>query len=103
LAFNIPQAKVSATPTPGWNKTYGGTDADGAYSLVQTSDGGYALAGVGGYSEFCLVKADGSGNMQLNQTYGIPEFPSFLVLPLFATLTMLAVVLAKKKTRKVGT
>jgi hypothetical protein len=28
-----------------WNKTYGGTGSDGAFDLVQTNDGGYALAG----------------------------------------------------------
>ena len=28
-----------------WSKTYGGPEGDSAYSLVQTSDGGYALAG----------------------------------------------------------
>ncbi len=28
-----------------WNKTYGGTDYDDASALVQTVDGGFALAG----------------------------------------------------------
>ena len=28
-----------------WNKTYGGSNWDQAYSFVRTSDGGYALAG----------------------------------------------------------
>jgi hypothetical protein len=59
-----------------WNKTYGGTDWDGAYALVQTSDGGYALGGwtigYGGAFSRCvwLVKTDGSGNAQWNKTYG---------------------------------
>jgi predicted secreted protein len=58
-----------------WNKTYGGTGDDEAYSLVQTGDGGYALAGytnsfgAGGY-DFWLVKTDATGNMQWNKTYG---------------------------------
>ncbi len=58
-----------------WNKTYGGTADDRVYSLVVTSDGGYALAGytssfgVGG-GDFWLVKTDASGNMMWNQTYG---------------------------------
>jgi len=58
-----------------WNQTYGGTIWDQAYSLVETSDGGYALAGrtnsFGAGSYDCwLVKIDANGNMQWNQTYG---------------------------------
>jgi hypothetical protein len=50
-----------------WNKTYGGTENDCAWSVVGTVDGGYALAGytnsfgVGGY-DFYLIKTDSSGN-----------------------------------------
>jgi len=44
-----------------WNKTYGGGDHDYAYSMIQTSDGGYALAGStwsfgAGTFDFWLVK-----------------------------------------------
>ena len=58
-----------------WNQTYGGTEGDFVCSLIQTSDGGYALAGsTGSYgagsSDFWLVKTNGSGNVQWNQTYG---------------------------------
>ena len=57
-----------------WNRTYGGIGSDIAYSLVATSDGGYALAGVtysfgGGWRNFWLVKTDSSGNLEWNQTY----------------------------------
>jgi hypothetical protein len=50
-----------------WNKTYGGTNDDGAYALVQTNDGGYALAGDtfsfgAGNRDFWLVKTDASGD-----------------------------------------
>jgi predicted secreted protein len=61
--------------TPGWNKTYGGINLDWMYSMVQTSDEGYALTGrtesfgTGG-TDFWLVKTDASGNMMWNQTYG---------------------------------
>ncbi len=61
----------------GWTKTYGGTDDDWARSIIETSDGGYALAGAtcsyapaNGLADFYLVKTDGSGNMQWNRTYG---------------------------------
>jgi len=61
--------------TPGWNRTYGGTNDDYVYALVQTTDGGYALAGYtdsfgAGGSNFWLVRTDTNGNMQWNTTYG---------------------------------
>jgi len=60
-----------------WDKTYGGTQDDVAYSLIKTSDGGYALAGekytyVVARIEAWLVKTDSSGNEQWNKTYGGP-------------------------------
>lgn len=57
-----------------WNQTYGGTGDDVAFSLVHTSDGGYALAGsmypIGGAEDFWLIKVDGYGDMEWNHTYG---------------------------------
>jgi predicted secreted protein len=67
---------VRAEPsTGGWSKTYGRTGEDEAYSLVQTSDGGYALAGEtqsfgSGGRDFWLVKTDSNGKTQWNKTYG---------------------------------
>lgn len=58
-----------------WTKTYGGTTADMAYSVIQTRDGGYAITGqtnsygAGGY-DFYLVKTDQNGNTQWIKTYG---------------------------------
>ena len=67
--------KTDATGNMLWNKTYGGADWEGANSLVQTSDGGYAIAGYtesygAGVSDFWLVKTDSAGNMLWNKTYG---------------------------------
>jgi hypothetical protein len=55
-----------------WNKTYGGEHTDIAYSLVETSDGGYAIAGHSGwmFQDFLLIKIDADGNMMWNRTYG---------------------------------
>ena len=50
-----------------WNKTYGGVDSDRAKCVVETGDGGYALAGFGFAN---LVKTDASGNMLWSKTYG---------------------------------
>jgi hypothetical protein len=58
-----------------WNQTYGGANEDFAHSLVKTSDGGYALTGYtksfgAGDRDFWLIKTDGLGNIEWNQTYG---------------------------------
>ncbi|HDQ06260.1 MAG TPA: hypothetical protein ENN36_06030 [Candidatus Bathyarchaeota archaeon] len=59
-----------------WNRTYGGNDLDHAYSLVQTSDGGFALVGdtspnlLGSPRDIWLVKTDAYGVMEWNRTYG---------------------------------
>ena len=58
-----------------WNQTYGGSGFDIAYSIVQTSDEGYAILGwtdsVGaGLIDLWLVKTDSVGNVEWNKTYG---------------------------------
>jgi hypothetical protein len=58
-----------------WNQTYGGVYYSHAYSVIQTGDKGFALAGwtseeVEGHSDFWLIKTDSAGNVQWNQTYG---------------------------------
>jgi hypothetical protein len=58
-----------------WNQTYGGTEEDFGRSVVETSDGGYAVAGKtesfgSGSSDVWLVKTDVNGTMEWNQTYG---------------------------------
>jgi len=58
-----------------WNKTYGGSSNDIAWSVQQTSDGGYILAGEtyslgAGYADCWLVKTDLNGNMEWNKTHG---------------------------------
>jgi hypothetical protein len=128
-----------------WSQTYGGADQEVAHSLVETSDGGYALAGSTGWyfpgiHDFWLVKTDANGNMEWNQTYGeseeevayslveasdggfaiagytgsfgageadfwliktdeygiIPEFPSWTILPLLLAATLTVIIYRKK-------
>jgi hypothetical protein len=67
--------KVDLDGVMQWNKTYGGLNDDSAHSVVQTSDGGYALAGFtysfgSGDKDFWLVKVDSSGNTEWNKTFG---------------------------------
>ena len=64
-----------------WSRIYGGTGYDWAFSLVATSDGGYAIAGAWDYSslwefnnfmggDFWLVKTDADGVMEWDRKYG---------------------------------
>jgi len=72
LAFNVRLAgSFVPPPTPQWTQTYGGTADEEAHCMIQTSDGGYALAGsLSPLGEWWFVKADGAGNMIWNQNYG---------------------------------
>ncbi|MGD8565963.1 MAG: hypothetical protein PVF96_06415 [Candidatus Bathyarchaeota archaeon] len=67
--------KTDASGNKLWNKTYGGVNHDFGYSIIQTSDGGYALCGStgsfgSGQDDIWLVKIDALGNMEWNKTYG---------------------------------
>jgi len=57
------------------NQTYGGSVLDYAYSVIATSDKGYALAGYthsygAGESDMWLVKTNAAGQVEWNQTIG---------------------------------
>ena len=58
-----------------WSQTYGGEETDGCYSIIQTADGGFVLAGwtssfgAGSY-DFWLLKTDEDGDSLWSQTYG---------------------------------
>lgn len=58
-----------------WAKRYGGEFIDWSKEVVNTKDGGFALAGYtnsfgnGGY-DFYLIKTDANGNKQWDKTYG---------------------------------
>jgi hypothetical protein len=58
-----------------WNKTYGGERDDGAYSVIETSGGGYAAAGFtssfgAGGNDMWLIKTAVNGNLEWKMTYG---------------------------------
>jgi len=69
------EATISIIVKVGWSKTYGGTGGDVVYSILQTSDGGYLLAGrtnsfgSGDYDMY-LVKTDANGSEEWSQTFG---------------------------------
>ncbi|MFZ8835176.1 MAG: T9SS type A sorting domain-containing protein [Candidatus Caldipriscus sp.] len=71
--------KTDANGNISWAKTYGGTSSDWAYSVQQTSDGGYIVAGWttsfgAGGSDFFLIKTDANGNVSWAKTYGGTDY-----------------------------
>jgi uncharacterized delta-60 repeat protein len=67
--------KLDAKGNLQWTKTIGGPESEGGHSLIQTSDGGYAIAGstksfgAGDYDVY-VVKLDAHGNLQWTRTIG---------------------------------
>jgi hypothetical protein len=60
-----------------WSKTFGGSEWDGSYSVQQTQNGGYILAGStrsygadGRNYDVLLIKTDSKGNEKWNKTFG---------------------------------
>jgi hypothetical protein len=57
-----------------WEKTYGGAAEDQCHDIAETQDGGFILVGATGISpaalDVLLVKTDGQGNEQWQETYG---------------------------------
>jgi uncharacterized delta-60 repeat protein len=67
--------KLNSTGSIVWQNTYGGSDYDDAYSIQQTADGGYIVAGTTysfgvGYGDFWLLKLDSTGGVTWQNTYG---------------------------------
>lgn len=59
--------KTNASGDVDWTRTYGGSDVEVGYSVQQTSDGGYIIAGEtrscgAGWSDVLLIKTDENGN-----------------------------------------
>ena len=60
--------KTSASGDTLWTRSYGGTDSDRGYSVQQTSDGGYIIAGLtesfgAGQADVYLIKTDSLGSV----------------------------------------
>ena len=71
---SFPFEKLEAPDTL-WTQTFGGTSCDCGYSVRQTDDGGYIIAGVthsygSGDNDIWLIKTDAVGDCTWSQTFG---------------------------------
>lgn len=73
--------KLASTGTIQWQKSLGGTGSDQAHSIVQTTDGGYIVAGLTtsnngdvtgnhGSGDCCVVKLTSTGDIQWQKALG---------------------------------
>jgi hypothetical protein len=65
--IHILRVDAQGTPLPGWPKTFGGVNLETGYSVQQTSDGGFIVAGTSlssetKYESVFLLKIDANGN-----------------------------------------
>ncbi len=73
--YDVYVVKLDANGNLQWTKTIGGPESEEGNSLIQTSDGGYAIAGVtlsfgAGGPDVYVVKLDANGNLQWTKTIG---------------------------------
>lgn len=73
--------KLDAEGNLQWSKTYGGSKDDRGQSIIQTTDGGYALTGYAmssdgdgslnkGFHDNWILKLDASGNIEWEKSFG---------------------------------
>jgi len=71
--------KLTSSGALSWAETFGGGTNDEAYSIIQTSDGGYAVAGWtgsfgSGFWDFLVLKLTSSGGLSWAETFGGPSW-----------------------------
>src|SRR2546423_3312675 len=81
LLLGLPSVLLAQGPNIQWQKCLGGDSVDVANSVIQTSDGGYAIAGYTyssngnitsnhGATDVWVVKLDAKGNIEWQRTLG---------------------------------
>ena len=72
---NVYILKLNADGSLDWQETFGGTAWDEAYSIQQTTDGGYIVAGStssfgSGYYDLYILKLKSDGSLDWQKTFG---------------------------------
>jgi hypothetical protein len=75
LAWNVYLIKTDSTGETLWTKKYGAPGRGGGYSVQQTTDDGYIIAGWrvasgGDNANVWLIKTDANGNIEWDSTFG---------------------------------
>jgi hypothetical protein len=70
--------KANADGDTLWTRAFGGRHQDVSYSVQQTADGGYVIAGItssygAGGADIYLIKTDANGDVEWTRTYGTTE------------------------------
>jgi hypothetical protein len=73
--YDVYLIKTNVSGDTLWTRTYGGTDDDYGYSVQQTLDGGYIIAGTtdsygAGFRNVYLIKTNSQGDTLWTRTYG---------------------------------